>query len=379
MHRSVTSLALATVFLAACIPCVADWPVACHDLARTGIADGAAPAGTEVVWATNLGGSVDGSPIVVGERVYVGTSAGKFAALSRADGSVIWTRDTGGPIIGAACVAGDRVFVGCGSGMVHALRTDTGELLWSHRTNRPVLGALVALDDAVIIGSIDGTLRSVNATDGRLRWIIEPAGSISAPPAVRDGILYYGDEAGLVCARRVSDGSLVWQAKVAGSIVGAPTLVGDWLYVPLMSFSALSPPATEFICAFSAADGARPWHIQKPQAQSVMASPAILDTTLWAFVVEGYTSSGVLRGLNIGTGEQFIEIKLGTLVVDGALAIAGDTLYFAAQDGQLYVCDARTGAVRTRLRLGGPVFSSPAISDGLLYVGCQDGKLYCVR
>jgi len=89
VHRSVTSLALATVFLAACIPCVADWPVACHDLARTGIADGAGPAGTEVVWATNLGGSVDGSPIVVGERVYVGTSAGKFAALSRADGSVI--------------------------------------------------------------------------------------------------------------------------------------------------------------------------------------------------------------------------------------------------------------------------------------------------
>ncbi|NSW54657.1 MAG: PQQ-binding-like beta-propeller repeat protein [Armatimonadetes bacterium] len=379
MRRSATSLVLATVLLASCSLCAADWPVACHDLARTGIAEGAGPAGTEVVWATELGASVDGSPIVVGETVYVGTSAGRFAALSRADGSVLWTRDTGGPITGAACVAGDRVFIGCGNGMVHALRTDTGEPIWSHRTSRPVLGALVALDDAVIIGSIDGTLRSVNASDGRLRWIIEPAGAISAPPAVRDGIVYYGDEAGLVCARRASDGSLVWQAKVAGSIVGAPTLVGERLYVPLMSFSALSPPATEFICAFDAGDGARPWRIQKPQAQSVMGSPAILDTTLWAFVVEGYTSSGILRGLNLETGEQIVETKFGTLVVDGALAVADGNLYFAAQDGRLYICDARTGAVRTRLPLGGPIFSSPAISDGLLYVGCQDGKLYCVR
>jgi len=70
---------------------------------------------------------------------------------------------------------------------------------------------------------------------------------------------------------------------------------------------------------------------------------------------------------------------MGRLVVDASLAVAGDTLYLAAQDGTVRFLDVRTGAERRRVALGGKVFSSPAIADGRLYVGCQDGRLYCIE
>lgn len=368
-------LLLATLSLGVCD----DWPTVCHDAQRSGMATSAGPSKGAVVWATELGGSVDGSPIVVGDRVYVGTSHGDFYALNRTEGSVVWKYATAGAIVGGAEVSAGRVFVGSVDCFVHALDATTGKRLWRHRTLRPVLAGPTVVGDRVIFGSMDGTLRAVDAATGKTVWRVEGLGGVSAPVTVQGDALFCGDETGTIAARRVVDGSVVWTAKLSGRVVAPMGLVDGKLLVPLMSLSALTPPGTEFVTAWNVADGTKAWGIPKPGAQSTLAGTTSYQGTLWAFTVEGYTSDGVLRGLRLSDGLQLFENKMGRLVVDGALALAGDTLYMAAENRVLYFMSARTGVVTKQVALGGRAFSSPAVADGRLYVGCQDGKLYCIE
>ncbi len=355
-----------------------DWPTYCHDHARSAQTTDAGPTAATIAWATVLGESVDGSPVVAGDYVYVGNSAGRVFAVRRDTGAIVWQQATGGAILGAAEVSAGRVFVGSGDGFVYAFEAVTGKLLWRHRTLRAVLAGPLCLGEKVIFGSVDGTLRAVQADSGRTVWCVPGEAAISSPPAVRETTVYYGDEGGGLWARDANTGAVVWHATLAGKVIAAPVCAATRLIVPLMSLSQLSPPKTEYLTAWNLADGKQLW-TAKPEAVSVLGTPLVLDNLVWAFGVEGYVSEGKLRGVRPDTGEQAIEHKFGMLVVDAAMALAGDTMYLAAENGVVYFRDARTGAAAKQVRLGGKVFSSPAVCGGRLYVGCQDGKLYCIQ
>lgn len=356
-----------------------DWPTFCHDHARSGIASSPGPTEARVAWAAQLGGSVDGSPIVIGDRIYVGNNAGVVFALARETGRVVWRQATGGAVVGAAEVAEHRLFIGSADGFLYALDLADGRVLWRHRTLRPILAAPVHLDGKVIFGSMDGTMRAVDAASGRTVWRVSGEGGISGATAVRDDILYYGDEEGNLYARRAADGSEVWQGKLSGRVIAAPTIVDEMLLTPLMSLSRLSPPPTEYLTAWALDDGRKLWAPPKPAAQSVMGSVVAVGGIAWACTVEGYVSEGKLWGHGLADGQPVVEQKLGRLVVDASLAVADGTIYVAGQDGAIRFMDAKTGAETRRLQLGGKVFSSPAIAHGRLYVGAQDGRLYCIE
>src|SRR5690242_7896557 len=52
--------------------------------------------------------------------------------------------------------------------------------------------------------------------------------------------------------------------------------------------------------------------------------------------------------------------------------LAQRTLYVGVQDNNLYALNAATGEVRWRFETGGAVDSSPALADGVVYVGSAD-------
>lgn len=363
--------------LAASLAGADDWGTFRHDLARSGAASSPGPTEAAVDWTVDLGGSVDGSPIVVADRIYVGNSHGELFALNRADGRPVWKATTGGAIVGAAEVVGDLVVAGSVDCFLYAFDRQTGQLRWRHRAERPVLASATSVGGKLVFGAMDGVLRALDPATGKAVWIAPAAGGISSPVAVQDDTLYYGDESGSIFARKLADGSEMWSQKLSGRVIAAPTLAEGKLVVPLMSLSALTPPNCEYLTAWSL-DGQKLWNA-KPGAMSLMATPLVASGTVWCFTVEGYTSDGVLRGFRLADGLPIAELKMGRQVVDSAMAVAGDTAFLASENGTLYFLNASTGRVLKTLRLGGKIFSSPAVVDGRLYVGCQDGKLYCVR
>lgn len=75
------------------------------------------------VWSVVTDGMVDSSPVVVGNRVYIGSLStdSEFFVLDLATGKQIQKLDLGSAITGSVAVAGDCVFVGTDKGTLYCL------------------------------------------------------------------------------------------------------------------------------------------------------------------------------------------------------------------------------------------------------------------
>jgi outer membrane protein assembly factor BamB len=59
--------------------------------------------------------------------------------------------------------------------------------------------------------------------------------------------------------------------------------------------------------------------------------------------------------------------------------ITGGRVYIGSNDGKFYVLDLQTGAKVWEFEAGAPLSASPAVAEGALVIGSQDGRLYCFR
>ena len=51
---------------------------------------------------------------------------------------------------------------------------------------------------------------------------------------------------------------------------------------------------------------------------------------------------------------------------------------FGSNDGKLYAIDAASGQQQWAFATGGPVASSPSVSNGAVFVGSNDGFVYAI-
>ena len=59
-------------------------------------------------------------------------------------------------------------------------------------------------------------------------------------------------------------------------------------------------------------------------------------------------------------------------------AVADGVVFVGSNDAKLHVVDAATGEAKWTYATGGPVSSSPAVADSVVYVGSEDMKLHAV-
>ena len=59
-------------------------------------------------------------------------------------------------------------------------------------------------------------------------------------------------------------------------------------------------------------------------------------------------------------------------------AIADGVVYVGSEDGRLYALDAATGQEKWSFKTDGEVYSSPAVAGGMVYVGSGDERLYAL-
>ncbi|MFH0769659.1 MAG: PQQ-binding-like beta-propeller repeat protein, partial [Chloroflexota bacterium] len=55
------------------------------------------------------------------------------------------------------------------------------------------------------------------------------------------------------------------------------------------------------------------------------------------------------------------------------------TVFVGSEDNHLYAVNAITGEEIWNISTGGKVTSSPALADGIVYIGSDDGNLYAIE
>ena len=77
------------------------------------------------------------------------------------------------------------------------------------------------------------------------------------------------------------------------------------------------------------------------------------------------------------TGKEKWRFKTGDNVLSSP-AVSNGVVYVGSEDNNLYAIDAVTGKEKWRFETGSYVDSSPAVSNGVVYVGSADGNLYAI-
>jgi len=145
---------------------------------------------------------ITGDPVVAGDRLYVGSHAGRLVAFDLASGERIWTADIGA--LGPVWPEGGSLFVISDTNRLVRVDSSTGASLWSVelpgflRDNRrstrwqevvahygPVLAG-----GQVYVASNDGLVRRFDPETGAESGVLRVTGGATTPPVVAGGRLY---------------------------------------------------------------------------------------------------------------------------------------------------------------------------------------------
>jgi outer membrane protein assembly factor BamB len=352
-----------------------DWTSFRHDAARSGLGDRLISSPPGLAWRAQLGGSVDGSPVVAGGAVYVGNSHGVFAAIDSATGSIRWRVSLEGAVASSAALSGDLLLVCTARGFLYCLST-RGDLLWRAHAWDAAVGSPLVVGSTCFWGTMDGVLHATSFANGSSTWEAKLSGAVSSACAFDGHRLYVADEGGTVWALSPDNGTVAWRRDTGCPAMAAPVVAGGQLIVPLVCPTRLTPPRVNYLQGLDCDTGAP--LLQVSGSRSIFASPVVANGRVTYASVEGYLSDTLLRCVDVATGLQTYERRLGG-VVDSSPAWFGDVAYFGGQDGCLYAARLSDGTILSRTKLAPKIFSSPALDGGALYVGASDGNLYCLK
>jgi outer membrane protein assembly factor BamB len=163
------------------------------------------------VWASSIAGErngrafaatfdVTGDPVVAGDVLYAGTSAGRTVAMSASSGEKLWSAGEGA--LGPVLPVGGSVFLVSDEARLVRLDAATGATLWSVEMpylekDRPKrrkgtfahYGPVLA-GGRLVVASSDGLLRFFSPEDGSLVSTLDIPGGAASQPAVAGGTLY---------------------------------------------------------------------------------------------------------------------------------------------------------------------------------------------
>jgi outer membrane protein assembly factor BamB len=189
-----------------------------------------------VRWRKNLG-ATETSPLIVGNRIYVGDYAGRVYALRGVDGKTIWTFQADGAVKGAIAYDRGRLFFGAYDGRLYSLQANDGKLIWRAQSNRDWLGGHGQFYSTpsiaysrVYLGSTDGHVYSFGEQSGKLRWSYKTGGFVYGSPAVWRRRIFVGSYDHYFYALDAATGAMRWKFHANGPISGSATVVDGIVY-----------------------------------------------------------------------------------------------------------------------------------------------------
>lgn len=270
---------------------------------------------------------------------------------------------------------GDYVFVGSVGGYVYAFEAATGRLMWKLRGGGMFKGSLCAYENRLYIGNTDNQLRCIDAQTGRVRWRLNTGNDLDSSPCVVDDRLYIAGENGNLRCLVPQTGKQIWKRFVGG--IGRGTVPGS-------NGSETSPAVADgqvftatydgILFCVDAKTGAVQWRART--GDDTDASPVIHDEFVYACAEE---RAPYLYCFAREDGRQVWRYDGKARGYYSTPAIADGRIFAGAEDGRLHCVDARSGKRLWAFQTGAGVWSSPCVIDDRVLAPSRDGHVYCLE
>jgi len=288
---------------------------------------------------------IAGGLAISGSTVFVHGGGHNLAALSVEDGSVIWSQRFQLPLRGGPTVYAKKALAVTDiDANLFMLRIDNGSVLWD-RAGLPsgtiVYGAPspAIYDNQIAVAAHGGELSLLDADNGDVIWSdnlatfnprtpFQGLGDIRAHPIHDGGLVFAVSQSGRTAAFAVRSGLLLWELPIGG--IEMPWVAGDSVFIVTLDGR---------LYAIRRNDGAIRWVAELPGALPIGAVAA-----------------------------EDIPRYVGPVVAAGKVIIV-------AEDGNILLFNADTGALEDEADVGGRIVTAPQLAAGMMFVLDNSGTL----
>ncbi len=199
--------------------------------------------------------------------------------------------------------------------------------VWSFAAGKLLEFSPIVADDSLYFQDIDSLFYSLDADTGKVQWkqMIGARGAAS-PAYVQGRVIAVTLEPGEAVALRARDGKILWRRPLGGRSETSPVVVGDKVIVG-------------------------------GEAGSVYALDIDSGKVLWQVQTDGAVKGGLALDEGVLYGGNY----------------AGQVFAIRASDGS-YVWQSSTQGLS--FGRGGPVYSTPAVAFGRVFLGSIDNRVY---
>ena len=330
-------------------------------LAATGPRDGVALTSA---WELATGGFVDASAVTREGVLYLPGWDGAARALS-GDGRLLWQRSLGETIDATPAVDTERLYLQTWGREVVALDRTDGGVRW--RFSYPASpaddhrqGGLLRLGDSLLVPGWNGTLYALHPASGKLLWSFTARPPLRATPTSDGQRLYLSGGDGTLWALDLN-GRLLWERSLDAPLLSSPVLLpaGVAVLSRAGTLVALTPNGQEM------------WR-HSLQQECWYGAPVYDRGAL--FVA---TAAGSLWRLDADSGrtvwrrDGFGPFYATPLVADGRVVV-GDNA------GMLRVFGGDSADLLASFTVGAPMQGTPLLQGGRLIFGARDQRIHAL-
>lgn len=178
-----------------------------------------------------------------------------------------------------------------------------------------------------------------------------------------------------VSASRISrKPSLLWITEV-GPTVSSPVFAQDTIYISTI---------TGRIFALNIIEKQIKWHLNigSPIVSSPMLCDRILVAATYDSWIKGtsFTGKNLLLGIDTVTGKQIWAYEIAGDIFSSPCNVDDDMMIFVGSiNNTIYALDECSGNIRWKFETGGEVWSSPSYNGSEIFIGSDDGFIYCLN
>jgi outer membrane protein assembly factor BamB len=337
-------------------------------------------------WKLTIGAPVRATAALSGGQVYIGSSNGIFYSISQETGTITWQYDAGDAIHSTAAIDDGIVYFTDNKQALHALNAKSGKKKWTMVFDKSLAypwafdyyySSPVIDKKELVIGIKDGHVYNIDVAKKVIRWKFKTQGIVRSTPAISGDLVFAADTEGMLYALDRNTGKEQWRFAITGNslknedfgfdrraIISSPVVIDN---------KVIFGGRDGFLYAVDKNTGKELWR-NDHQVSWVISSVAVKDS----IVITGTSDGRFVQAVHLDTGKELWKFKTISIVWSSPVII-NDQVYIGSQEGEMYCLHLRTGKKINSFQAGGRIFPSPVVNNNLLVFGTDNGFIYALQ
>lgn len=327
-------------------------------------------------WCVQTGTAIYSSPVVEGNRVFVGDDAGILTAYNLKTGKKLWAYQSGNRIVGTPAVENGIVVFGSADQYIYGIDAKNGSLKWRIQAEAPVLGAVTIQQGIAYIGSSDHIFRAIDIQNGKVVWTYNNVkGYVETKPLVTNNQVIFGAWDNTLYSLDKHNGHENW--RWTGSLTRmhfSPAAV--WPVATQNRVFIVDPERA--LTAIDLTTGATIWRTYQSKVRETIGLSAD-QTRIYAKTMQ---DSVVCYSATAEQPKQLwrANLQFGYEHATSMMAEQGDVVLGSTKDGLIFALQAKTGEIRWKHKIGNSLINTVVpVGRNQLLVTAASGELCLLK